>query len=436
MKKLLAFLMAALILFSLPLFCVRAEEEPAPDASASVGPSEPADPAEPPAVQDEPAPTEPPAGQETEEPVPTPSPEEPSEPEPTEEPVPTPFPEEPSEPEPTEEPVPTPSPEEPFEPEPTEDPAEGEEGPDEKPHDQPRWSKSLKQWEKDRESISLTGDLREDILIIARSQLGYSADSTCYEVTEAGRKRYYTRYGDWYGTKYCDWCDVFVSFCIHYAGNDSYPKESSCARHMINLKRTGYWREWNSYIPKKGDIVFFNFKMNENNMMPTHVGLVEEVIPAEDNKPGQLITIEGNQRNPEGKTACVRRMVRDLDAVVGYGTYEEGKTYPEAYTVRSNGWTIIDENSSLFVEHPTREALQFLGLLDSRYYQYWFPEEAAEEKEAEAEAEPEKAPEIKAKAKSKGEQPSVSPSKALQPEEKPLVIPKPSRQDRLTLIPA
>lgn len=252
------------------------------------------------------------------------------------------------------------------------DPTEEEEGPVTGPATKPRRSKSLKYWEERRQSIALTGDLRKDVLIIAQSQLGYSADATYYEESSSGKKRYYTRYGEWAGSKFCDWCDAFVSFCVYYGGGDRYPVETSCARHMMALKRTGYWREWNSYVPKPGDLVFFDFKSKNGN--PTHVGIVEEVIEPEGNKAGQLITIEGNQRNPNGTTTCVRRMTRNLKNVVGYGVYKEGRTYPEAKTIRSNGWTIIDENSRYFVEYPTWEAMQFLGFLNSRYYAYWFPE--------------------------------------------------------------
>ncbi len=242
----------------------------------------------------------------------------------------------------------------------------------ERPHDRPRQEKSLEYWEKERANYPLTGDLREDILIIARSQLGYSADSTCYVEDDAGRRKYYTRYGAWDGAMYSEWCDMFVSFCIYYAGNESYPKDSSCGRHQLRLKSAGYWREWNSYVPRKGDIVFFT--INTDKAMPNHVGLVEEVIPAEGNQPGQLITIEGNMGNPDGGTPCVRRMVRSLNSVVGYGTYEQGKVYPEEYTARSNGYHIIGEDSVYFVEYPTWEALEFLGLIDSQYGAYWFPE--------------------------------------------------------------
>ena len=458
MKRLLALLLAALVLLPLPALSVRGEEDPPAEQPPAVTekPKATPEPTEKPKATPEPTekpkatqePTEKPEAtpKPTEEPKPaqTPKPTEKPEaettPNPTEEPKPAQTPAPTKEPEPTETPKPTEKPEPEATPAPTEGPeataeptkkpeasSEPSEGPEpeatqgpteepkatpgpaeepeatlepeatqepeatEGPHDTPRWDKSLESWKRERAKLVLSGDLREDILTIARSQLGYSADSTCYQLTKSGKKRYYTRYGDWNGGRFCDWCDSFVSFCVYFAGNKSYPQDSSCARHMMRLKQGGYWREWNSYIPRKGDLVFF--VLGKSAGAPNHVGLVEEVVPAADGRRAYLVTIEGNQRNPDGTTPCVRRMERPLSSVVGYGVYEEGPVYPAAYTVRSNGSWIIDETSRFFVERPTREALQFLGLENSRYYAYWFPKEPAEpeaetESEVEAEAEP------------------------------------------------
>lgn len=247
-----------------------------------------------------------------------------------------------------------------------------------RPHDVPQKEKSLEYWETvELPALELTGDLREDVLIIARSQVGYAADKTCYDEDASGRRRYYTRYGEWDSAVFGDWCDMFVSFCIHYAGNESYPKESSCIRHMFALKGAGYWREWNNYLPQAGDLVFFSF--NSDNSIPNHVGLIEEVIPGEGTEPGKIVTIEGNMPNPQGGLSCVRRMVRSLNDVVGYGVFEAGRTYPEGYSIRSDGWAVIGEDSIYFVDYPSEEVLLFLGLYGSKYYDHWFPEEPEEE---------------------------------------------------------
>lgn len=253
------------------------------------------------------------------------------------------------------------------------------------PHDKPLKEKSLEYWEQaELPALTLTGDFRTDVLIIADSQVGYSADKTCYEETDSGRRRFYTRYGAWDGATFGDWCDSFVSFCVYYAGNADYPRESSCGRHMFLLKAAGYWREWNSYIPQPGDLVFF--KLGEGTMAPNHVALVEQVIWGEGTEGGKLITIEGNMPNPNNGLECVRRMTRSLDQVVGYGTFEAGKVYPNEYTVRSDGWEIIGEDSIYFIEYPREEVLRFLGLYGSWYYDHWFPATEAEPEEPASEA--------------------------------------------------
>ena len=402
MKKLLTLLMAALLLLSLPLSCVQAdgeepaaeppavepapaadpEPEPAPAPAAEPEPA-PAPAAEPepapaPAAEPEPAPAadpEPePAPAADPEPAPAPATDPEPAPAPAADPEPAPAPAADPEPAPAVDPEPEPAPAADPEPEPTAEP-EPEPTAEPAPHDKPLKEKSLAYWEQvELPSLKLTGNFREDVLTVARSQLGYSADKTCYEETASGRKRYYTRYGAWDGATFSDWCDSFVSFCVCYAGKGSYPKEASCGRHMFLLKAAGYWREWNSYLPQPGDLVFFQF--NEGSLAPNHVAIVEQVIPGEGNEPGKLITIEGNLPNPNGGLECVRRMTRSLDHVVGYGTYTAGKVYPADYTIRSDGWEIIGEDSVYFVEYPKEEVLRFLGLYGSWYYDHWFPEAA------------------------------------------------------------
>ncbi|MBQ3650900.1 MAG: CHAP domain-containing protein [Clostridia bacterium] len=236
----------------------------------------------------------------------------------------------------------------------------------------PTEEKSLAYWEATRGSIQLTGDLRKDILIITRAQLGYSADLFYYEQEPSGKQRFYTRYGEWYGRKFSDWCDMFVCFCIYYAGGTDYPFESSCMRHVYALKEAGYWREWNCYIPQAGDLVFFN--PGRKQLYPDHVGVIEAILPGDGTTPSLLLVIDGNMASSNYGAPCVRRSVYSVADVVGYGVYERGKTYPPKDTVRSEGWQVIGPDSVYFVDYPTEEALRFLGLRGTKYYEFWFPE--------------------------------------------------------------
>ena len=65
----------------------------------------------------------------------------------------------------------------------------------------------------------LTGETAgENVALVAKSQIGYTQSGRNYEVDDAGGKHGYTRYGAWYGYPYSEWCAMFASFCLHYAG--------------------------------------------------------------------------------------------------------------------------------------------------------------------------------------------------------------------------
>ncbi len=63
-----------------------------------------------------------------------------------------------------------------------------------------------------------TGRYGDDVLAVAKSQLGYEESTRNYQVQEDGiTKNGYTRYGAWYGDPYGDWNCMFTSFCVCYA---------------------------------------------------------------------------------------------------------------------------------------------------------------------------------------------------------------------------
>ena len=104
-----------------------------------------------------------------------------------------------------------------------------------------------------------TGVLREDLVGIAQTQVGYTESQRNFEVDQNGVRRGYTRYGAWYGAPYNDWSAMFVSFCLEYAGADT--KEfpiSSGASSMAELWKTkDKYTPVGDYTPQSGDIVFF-----------------------------------------------------------------------------------------------------------------------------------------------------------------------------------
>lgn len=188
---------------------------------------------------------------------------------------------------------------------------------------------------KQKKTVVLTNDFRKNILAVAESQIGYKESSVRYLIEEegAGRKGY-TRYGDFMGSPYCEWCAAFCSFCVYNAGLIDYPREISALRYETLLKSKGYFRAWCQYIPRPGDIVLLSLFPGSKSV--SHVGIVEyiEEIPGGD---PVLHTIEGNVWDDGVNVA---RCVRSFDDVVGYGTYDVGiiDENPKL-TIRDNSWT-------------------------------------------------------------------------------------------------
>lgn len=99
-----------------------------------------------------------------------------------------------------------------------------------------------------------------------------------------------------YAVKYTDaWCATFVSaVAVKLGYTDIIPTECSCIKMIQLLKNIGAWVEDDTYVPKGGDILFYDWYDNgvgDNTTAPDHVGIVEKV-------EGDAITvIEGNYSN-------------------------------------------------------------------------------------------------------------------------------------------
>lgn len=93
----------------------------------------------------------------------------------------------------------------------------------------------------------LTGNWAADVLAVADSQLGYKESTANYAVVEnaAGTEvaKGYTRYGAWWGDAYGDWCAMFASFCLSYAGvpEEVVPQDANCQNWIEALSAEGVW---------------------------------------------------------------------------------------------------------------------------------------------------------------------------------------------------
>ncbi len=99
-----------------------------------------------------------------------------------------------------------------------------------------------------------------------------------------------------YKVKYTDaWCATFVSACAIKCGyTDIIPTECGCDEMIKLFKKLNSWVENDSYIPKSGDIIFYDWQDNgigDNIGAADHVGIVENVIN------NVIVVIEGNKNN-------------------------------------------------------------------------------------------------------------------------------------------
>ncbi|MBQ9050706.1 MAG: CHAP domain-containing protein [Lachnospiraceae bacterium] len=177
-------------------------------------------------------------------------------------------------------------------------------------------------WERAIKNVELTGDWREDVIAIAKTQLGYQESAKNYIVLEDGETiKGYTRYGAWYGDPYGDWCAMFASFVLNYAEVEGIPLDANCQHWIETLsnKENDLYRPADEYLPQPGDLVFFDFDIEDEAPTADHVGLVVEIMNDEDENPIKLKTIEGDSSDK------VQYVTYELDdpAILGYGQLPE-----------------------------------------------------------------------------------------------------------------
>lgn len=185
-----------------------------------------------------------------------------------------------------------------------------------------------------------TGQHIADLIAVARTQLGYAEldPSTGFPIAHNG-KAGYTKYGASFGAPTGEWCAYFVSWCATQAGipTSIVPRLGNCAASVKWYKKHSVFYSGSSgYVPKAGDIVFYNWSGGET---AKHVGIVTGVSGK------TLYTIEGNTGDGRGYDCLSRTRSLTANYIVGYGVpaYNDAKTYSEShYFGNSNGGSYSD----------------------------------------------------------------------------------------------
>ena len=209
-------------------------------------------------------------------------------------------------------------------------------------------------------------DYVERLLEVASEEVGY---------TEGDHGR--TKYGEWAGDPYCQWCAEFQCWCVDQVDqrygtsllNQVYPRYSgqntgrrwfiTAGRYVIRkgpvddwgyqwLKGASAFIESGDYIPQPGDWVFFTWTSDTDT---DHVALVEYCTRNTNTGDITIHVIEGN------KPDSVARDVYDLNysRILGYGTVHDVADI-----------TMHTGNRGEKVRQ-LQEKLVYLGFLDSGY---------------------------------------------------------------------
>lgn len=145
---------------------------------------------------------------------------------------------------------------------------------------------------------ALSGNISQDIVAVAKSQLGYAESERNFVLDELGVRKSYTRYGAWYGNPYGDWNAMFAAFCLHYAGvpQEIVPTVGGCYAWYSVLMDNGLLVTAEDaadmgYYPQPSDLVFFD---TDGDGIADRVGIVSELVNFGYN------TIEGDVKTESG----------------------------------------------------------------------------------------------------------------------------------------
>lgn len=141
-------------------------------------------------------------------------------------------------------------------------------------------------------------EIRQKVVSTAKKYLG------CKE-SDGSHKKFIDRYNAFQPlprnhkmTYTAAWCATFVSaIAIECGLADIMPVECGCGYMIARYKALGRWREDENYIPKAGDVIFYDwqdgkdFARTDDTGAPEHVGIVTGAAD------GIISVIEGNKQD-------------------------------------------------------------------------------------------------------------------------------------------
>jgi len=195
-------------------------------------------------------------------------------------------------------------------------------------------------WEMSFAALERGSTTAENIVILARSQLGVTESELNFEVGADGVRRGITRYGQWYGNPYGDWSAMFTSFCLYYAGAEDVPSNAGPETMRLAWETEGLYKPAAEYGPMVGNIVFLNnappgeeaadeafLQYTEGKTVATSVAVIAEV------GENGITVIEGDV------DGAVSEVIYSLDGeeIIGYGLVPEVSEFVPLVEAPVNG---------------------------------------------------------------------------------------------------
>ena len=194
-------------------------------------------------------------------------------------------------------------------------------------------------------------EIRQNVVSTAQKYLGYKeSDGSHKKIIDAYNAHKPLAQG--YKVKYTDsWCATFVSFVsIMCKYTDIMFTECSCPRMIALYRSAGRWIEDDSYTPKIGDIIMYDWEYSgkgDDTGNPDHVGIVASISGK------SMKIIEGNKND----SVSYRDMQVNGKYIRGYCVPDYSKkvtSEPKKVTYK-----IFEENADIDV--PTNKDENYIG---------------------------------------------------------------------------
>lgn len=192
-------------------------------------------------------------------------------------------------------------------------------------------------WEMTLAGLTRSTSTAENIVMVAKAQLGYRESIRNFQVDANGIRRGINRYGQWYGNPYGDWSAMFASFCLYYAGVEEVPINAGPEAMRLEWETEGLYAPAAEYAPVAGHLLFLDKDLNgaadavavitkfEDNIITTIEGDVETAITIADEAVALDLPAEGAEETTPAETTILVDTVAETTypiedpAILGYG---------------------------------------------------------------------------------------------------------------------